>query len=103
MIPALADRILVCSYSDTDAYTLEYCDWYSADQLSHLHFSASEFINDQLNEFYAEFSEWFNLAEYPDIAEQFEPSEVAVFLTAAGAPSDTDFRAIGDYDSFSGL
>jgi len=101
--PGPADRILVWEYSYTDAYTLERCDWYSPDSLSHLHFSVSQFINDQLDEFYAEFSEWFNLAEFPDVEEQLLPSEAAVFLKGAGAPENADFDSIENYDCFSGL
>jgi hypothetical protein len=32
-----------------------------------------------------------------------QPSEVAVFLKAAGAPDDADFSSIENYDCFSGL
>jgi len=103
MAPGLADRILVWSYSDTDACTLESCDWYSADSFGHFRLSASQFIGDQLDLFYAEFSEWFNLAEFPDVEEQLQPSEVAVFLKAAGAPDDADFSSIENYDCFLGL
>lgn len=108
MAPGLADRILVWSYSETVAYTVESCDWYSADALSHLHFSVSQFITDQLDDFYAEFSEWFNLAEYPDVEGQLLPSEKTVFLQAARAPDDwapdpDNADSMDDYDSFSGL
>jgi hypothetical protein len=102
MTPGLADRILVWSYSDTTAYTLESCDWCSTDSFGPL-LSASQFIRDQLDLFYSEFSGWFNLAEFPDVMEQLQPSEVAVFLKAAGAPDDTDFSSIENYDCFSGL
>jgi hypothetical protein len=61
-----------------------------------------------LYEFYADFSEWFNSADFPDVEEQLEPSEKAVFLKAAGAPDDWDpgpdnASSMDDYDSFSGL
>jgi hypothetical protein len=101
--PKLADRILVWSLTDTDAYTLERCDWYGADSFEPLDFSVAQFIRDELDNFYADFSEWFNLAEYPDVLEQLEPSEAAAFRKAAGAPEDTDFSTIGNYDCFSGL
>jgi hypothetical protein len=103
MLPGVSDRILVWSYSNTDAYTLEYCDWYSPSSFDHMQFEVSQFIRDQLDEFYAEFSEWFNLAEFPDVEEQFLPPEKPVFLRAAGAPADTDFGEIENYDCFSGL
>lgn len=103
MAPGLAARILVWSCSDTDDYTLESCDWYSADSFGDLRLSASQFIRDQLDLFYTEFSEWFNLAEFPDVEEQLQPPEVAVFLKAAGAPDDADFRSIENYDCFSGV
>lgn len=103
MAPPQPDRILVWSYSNTDAYTLEYCDWYTPDSFWHLHFSVNQFINDQLDEFYAEFSEWFNMAEYPDVAEQLMASETAVFLKGAEAPENADFDSIENYDCFSGL
>jgi hypothetical protein len=108
MTSELADRILLWSYSDTDAYTLENCDWYSGNSIEHLHFWAKQFIEDQLYEFYADFSEWFNSADFPDVEEQLEPSEKAVFLKAAGAPDDwapnpDDASSMDDYDSFSGL
>ena len=103
MAPELSDRILVWSFSDTDAYTLENCDWYSADSIGHLYFLTSQFIKISWTSSTRLFSEWFNLAEYPDVLEQLEPSEVAVFLKAAGAPDDTDFSSIGNYDCFSGL
>jgi hypothetical protein len=99
----LADRIVVWSYSDTDAYTLESCDWYSSESFWHLHFSVAQFIQDQLDEFYAEFSEWFNLGEFPDAEEQLEPSEVAVFLKGANAPDHADISSIKNHDCFSGL
>ena len=101
--PELADRILVWWYSETAAYTMESCEWYSPDSFGPLSFSVAQFIQGQLNSFYAEFSEYFNLAEFPDVDEQFEPSEAAVFLKAAGAPDDADFSAIENYDCFSGL
>ena len=108
MAPGLADRILVWSYSDTGMCTFESCEWYSTDELRDLHFSASQFIRNQLREFYADFSEWFNLADFPDVGEQLEPAEVPVFLKAAGAPDDwapdpDDADSINNYDSFSGL
>jgi hypothetical protein len=103
MSPGVSDRILVWSYSNTDAYTLEYCDWYSPSSFEHMQFEVSQFIGDQLDEFYAEFSEWFNLAEFPDVEEQLLPPEKPVFLRAAGAPADVDFGEIENYDSFSGL
>jgi len=53
--------------------------------------------------FYGLFSDWFNLAEFPDVECQLEPSEAAAFFKAAGAPEDTDFSTIGNYDCFSGL
>jgi hypothetical protein len=56
-----------------------------------------------LSLFYGEFWEWFNLAEFPGVLEQLEPSEVAVFLKAAGAPDDADFTSSENYDCFSGL
>jgi len=88
--------------------TFESCEWYSPDSFGLLHFSASQFIRNQLHEFHAEFSEWFNLADFPDVGEQLEPAEVPVFLKAAGAPDDwtpdpDDASSMGDYDSFSGL
>jgi hypothetical protein len=100
---ALADRILVWSYSYTDAYTLESCDCYTADSFGHACISVSEFIRSQLSLFYEQFSEWFNLAEFPDVLEQLKPSEVAVFLKTAGAPDGADFGSIESYDCFSGL
>src|SRR5579863_3478705 len=103
MALGLADQILVWAYSDTDAYTLETCDWYSAESFAHLHLAASEFIVDQLDLFYGEFSEWFNLAEFPDVLGQLQPSEVAVFFKAARAPADADSGSIENCDCFSGL
>ena len=103
MAPEPPHRILVWSYSYTDAYTLENCDWFGPESFSYLHFSVNQFINDQLDEFYAEFSEWFNLAEFPDVEEQLLPSETAVFLKGAGAPENADFDSIENYDCFSGL
>src|SRR6266851_7185531 len=103
MTRGLADRILVWSYSDTEVYTLESCDWYSVDSYEQLHLSASQFIGNQLDIFYAEFSEWFNLAEFPDVEQQLQASEVAVFLQAAGAPDAADFSSIEDCNCFSGL
>jgi len=97
----LESRILVWSLSETGAYTLESCDWRSADSIEYIRLSASQFIENQLDLFYGLFSEWFNLAEFPDVKWQLEPSETAVFLKAAGAPDDTDFRSIENYDCFS--
>jgi hypothetical protein len=103
MTPGLADRILVWWYSETVAHTQEDCDWCVPASFGHLHFTVAQFIQSQLDEFYAEFSEWFNLAEFPDVLEQLEPSEVPVFLKAAGAPDDADYTSIENYDCFSGL
>ena len=103
MAPELSDRILVWSFSNTDSYTLETCDWYSTDSIGSVYLSASQFIEEELDNFYADFSDWFNLAEFPDIEEQLEPSEVMVFLKAAGAPDDTDFSSKENHDCFSGL
>jgi len=101
--PELTDRILVWSLSDTDAYTLESCDWCSADSIGNVYFLTSQFIERQLELFYGLFSERFKLAEFPDVGEQMESFEVTVFLKAAGAPSDADFSSIENYDCFSGL
>jgi hypothetical protein len=101
--PGLADRIVVWWFSDTDAYTWESCDSYGADSLGPLHLETRQFIEDQLEVFYGEFSEYFNLAEFPDVQEQLRPSEETVFLNAAGAPIDADFTSIENYDCFSGL
>ena len=103
MVSGLANRIFVWSYSDTVAYTFETCDSYSAESFGRLHFDASQFIKGELDLFYAEFSEYFNLAEFPDVEYQLQPSEVALFLKAAEAPDDTDFSSIENYDCFSGL
>jgi hypothetical protein len=99
----LADRMVVWTYSDTDAYTLETCDWYSIDSFEHLHFLASQFIGEHLDSFCTQFSEWFNCAEFPDVEQQLQASEVAVFLNAAGAPNTAAFSSIENYDCFSGL
>jgi hypothetical protein len=103
MTPGLADRILVSWYSETVAYAQENCDWYAPDSLGHLHYTVAKFIQSQLDEFYAEFSEWFNLAEFPDVLEQLQQPDVAVFLKAAGAPDEADYSSIENYDCFSGL
>jgi hypothetical protein len=103
MAPELADRILVWSFSNTDSYTLETCDWYSTASIGSVYLSTSEFIEKELANFYADFSDWFNLAEFPDVDEQLEPSEVMVFLKAAGAPDDTDCISMKNHDCFSGL
>lgn len=103
MIPELEDRILVWWYSETDAYTHEHCDSFAPASFGHLHFTVAQFITSQLDEFYSGFSEWFNLAEFPDVLEQLEEPEVAVFLKAAGATDCTDFESIQKYDCFSGL
>jgi hypothetical protein len=101
--PELENRILVWSLSKTDADTFEGCDWYRPDAFGSLHYAVRKFILDSLNCFYAEFSEWFNLAEYPDVLEQLQPPDVALFLKAAEAPDSTDFTTIENYDCFSGL
>jgi hypothetical protein len=103
MTPEMAYRILAWWYSETDVYIQEHCEWFAPASFGHLHFTVAEFITSQLDEFYSGFSEWFNLAEYPDVLEQLEEPEVAVFLKAAGAPHGTDFESIQEYDCFSGL
>jgi hypothetical protein len=102
MAPGLADRIIVWSYSDNGAYTFESCYWYSPDSFGPIQASASHFIEDQLYGLYASFSEYLNLAEFPDVEEQLEPSEMEIFLKAVNAPDDTVFCSI-DYDCFPGL
>ncbi len=64
---------------------------------------SGHFIEDQLDELYSEFSQCFNLAEFPDVEEQLLPSEVAIFRTEAGAPADVDFSSVENYDCFLGL
>jgi hypothetical protein len=103
MAPRLPDRILVWSYSYTDAYTLENCDWYGSDSLWQLHFSVSQFINDQLDGFYEEYSEWFDSVDFPDVEEQLLPSETAVFLKGARAPENADVDSVAKHRRFSGL
>ena len=98
----LSDRVLAWCLSDTDAYTMEQCEWSSPDSSSLLQFYVAEFIEHQLDSFYAEFSECFNLAEFPDVAEQLRDCEVSTFLASAGAPADADVSSIED-DCFFGL
>ena len=57
MAPRLTDRIFVWSFGDTDAYTVENCDWCSTDSIGHVYFLASQFIKDRFAIFYGEFSE----------------------------------------------
>jgi hypothetical protein len=64
---------------------------------------ASEFIRDQLESFYGQFSEWFNLAQFPDLEQQLQKSELAVFAKAAGGTDSSGPRSAGNYDCFSGL
>ena len=45
------------SFGDTDAYTVENCDWCSTDSIGHVYFLASQFIKDRFAIFYGEFSE----------------------------------------------
>jgi hypothetical protein len=103
MDQGLANRILVWSLSDTDTYTLENCDWCTADSIGEFHFLARQFIEDELALLYGEFSEWFNLAEFPDVGGKLEQSEVTVFLEAAGAPTGVNLGSAENYDCFSGL
>jgi hypothetical protein len=98
----LNDLILVWSLSATDAYTLERCDWYSVDSFQ-LHCSVAQFIRDQLDLVYSQFSEWLNLAEFPDAVEQLRKDEIGLFLKAAGAPDGSDRCGIEHYDCFAGL
>jgi hypothetical protein len=99
-----ADRILVWLYSNTDAYTLERYDSCTPDSFWNPHFFwPSQFIGDELDEFYSDFSEWFNFGEFPDVEEQLLPSETAVFVKRAGAPPDADFSSIKNHDCFAGL
>ena len=101
--PRLRDRVLVWSLSDTDAYTLECLDWYDAGSLSNVQILTAQFIEGQLDLFGGLFGESFSLAEYPDVLDQLQPPEIALFLKAADAPEDTDFSSVGDYDCYSGL
>lgn len=103
MVPELADRILLWYLSNSDAYTLEGCDWFSRDSLASLRTSISEFIRTQFDVFYAAYSENFNLAEYPDVLAQLQPSEIPIFRAAAGVPDDCDAGSVADFDSFEGM
>ena len=102
MAPELADRILVWTLSDADAYTLESCDWFNPHALGSLR-SLSDFIHTQLDAFYGAYSEYFNLAEYPDVAEQLQPTEITIFRSAAGVPEDAPSDSIADYGTYHGL
>jgi hypothetical protein len=103
MVPEPGDRILLWSLSVTDAYTLESCGWFHPDSFGSLHVSVSEFVRAQLDTFYAGHSEYFNLAEYPDLVEQLLPSEMPIFRAAAGVPEDANLGSIADFDTFRGL
>jgi hypothetical protein len=96
-------RILVWAYCHTDAYHFESLDWYPPESFAILRSSVAQIVNDHLSELYADLSEWFNLADFPDVLDQFIPSETPLFLSAAGAPIDTDVSSVEDYDCFSGL
>jgi len=98
-----ADRVFVWLYSYTDACTLESYDWCARDSFHHHHFWVSQFIEDQLDMFYADFTEWFNSGEFPDIEEQLLPSEAAVFRAGARAPADADLDSIEKHRLFRGL
>ncbi len=98
-----ADDIVVWGYCKTNVSTLEICEWHDSLSFERLQTSVAQFIEYALRELYADFSEWFNLAEYPDVLETFDPSEKAVFLRAAGAPDDIADFDLGNCDCFSGL
>jgi hypothetical protein len=101
MVLAAEDRMLVWCLSDTNAYTLETCDWYTPKSFGLLQLSVAEFIRDQLDGTYADFSEWFNLAEFPDVGEHLDPGEMSVYLEAAGADGNADVDMADD--CFAGL
>jgi hypothetical protein len=103
MAPRLADDFVVWAYSKTSVCTHEICEWYDSLSFEDLHISVAEFIEHEIRERYQDFSEWFNLAEYPDVLELFEPSEKMVFLRAAAAPDDADRCNLENYDCFSVL
>ena len=103
MAAATPELLFVWSYSDNTAYAFESCAWYAPGSFGHLHLSVRDFIEGQLDTFYMMFSEWFNLAEYPDVEEQLDPPEVVLFRRGAGAPADTDLFEIQNYDCFKGL
>jgi hypothetical protein len=90
MVLATEDQTLVWCLSDTNAYTLETCDWCTPKSFGLLQLSVAEFIRDQLDGTYADFSEWFNLAEFPDVAEHLDPGEMSFYLEAARANADVD-------------
>lgn len=103
MTPEWEDRILVWWHYETGINSEEHYEWVTPALFAHLHFTVAEWINYVLDEFYSGFSEWFNLAEYPDVLEQLEEAEVAVFLKAAGAPDDTGFGSIVSFRQACGI
>lgn len=99
----MADRILLWLHADTDAYTVERVDWVAPEAFHRMHYEVAKFIESQYDIFSTTFSDWFHLADFPDVLEQLEPSEVPVFLKAAKAPDGTDSFAIQNFDRLAGL
>jgi hypothetical protein len=94
---------MVWSYSYLEGETFETLDWYSPESILDMSFSVAQIIEAQLYAFYGQFSECFNLADFPDVLYYLPPSERPLFLSAAGVPVDTDAHSVGNYDCFSGL
>jgi hypothetical protein len=103
MTPDITDFTFVWSFAETSAHKMESLDWFGAESDSRLLFDVREFINSQLDEFYAEFSESFNLANYPDVEDQFSPEEVPVFRRTVGMPLDAEYGEYKNYNCFAGL
>jgi hypothetical protein len=105
MAGELADRTLAWSYihNAETPYTVERFDSYALDQSAHFYYEMSKFIRDGLDELYAEYSEEFNLADYPDVEGFLSPTETNVFLKGAGAADIADVRSINNHDRLPGL
>lgn len=108
MSGTLADRLAVWSYLDTDSYSRQTFSTFNPSSPNQLQFEVTDLIEEHIRTLYNDYSEWFNLAEYPDVYEQLEASEMPIFLKAAGAPADwtpdlENQSCYEDFDSGDGL
>lgn len=103
MQPINADQIFLWARSETHFSQIEFCESYSPSSFSRLQHDASEFILWQLDEFYQEFCDWIQLADFPDVEEQFLPSEEPLLASIAGLASAKDHSEKPSSECFSAL
>ena len=83
--------------------TFEWVHSYDSNNILLLQAELRQAIENDLSIVYDNYSEWFNLAEYPDVEEQLDVSEIPLFRRAAGVDPDAEECVYGIGDEYDGL